>query len=318
MFSFLEYKKFYNDSLNHIFDNEKGVFINDFKLLNNTIFGFNSTKNLVIIFPKDIYRTDVGIKNVCLLSSPTEYTSALNKSYIVYGCPLIYFSSSIEEQYQLLIHINDLLSSDDYANKINRFLNVIENLDIGYKNKRFSSSGFFSEICVILNLIESYPLITNHWISTRDEAFDIKSSENNPDIEIKSTLNPDFREHKISINQIQAFKKKKEAEIASVICFRDPNGISCKEISNILLKKLSKKEVGYKTVFNILISYSSIPEFNNDLFDIKKTRKTIRFIKPDFSSLNLDPQPIWLRKGTLTFDFDLLNNFGSTLDNNSQ
>ena len=318
MFSFLEYKKFYNDSLNHIFDNEKGVFINDFKLLNNTIFGFNSTKNLVIIFPKDIYRTDVGIKNVCLLSGPTEYTSALNKSYIVYGCPLIYFSSSIEEQYQLLIHINDLLSSDDYANKINRFLNVIENLDIGYKNKRFSSSGFFSEICVILNLIESYPLITNHWISTRDEAFDIKSSENNPDIEIKSTLNPDFREHKISINQIQAFKKKKEAEIASVICFRDPNGISCKEISNILLKKLSKKEVGYKTVFNILISYSSIPEFNNDLFDIKKTRKTIRFIKPDFSSLNLDPQPIWLRKGTLTFDFDLLNNFGSTLDNNSQ
>ena len=275
MFSFLEYKRFYNDSLNHIFDNEKGVFINDFKLLNNTIFGFNSTKNLVIIFPKDIYRTDVGIKNVCLLSGPTEYTSALNKSCIVYGCPLIYFSSSLEEQYQLLIHINDLLASDDYANQINRFLNVIENLDIGYKNKRFSSSGFFSEICVILNLIESYPLITNHWISTRDESFDIKSSENNPDIEIKSTLNPDIREHKISINQIQAFKKKQEAEIASVICFRDPNGISCKEISNILLKKLPKKEVGYKTVFNILISYSTIPEFNNDLFDMKKTRKTI-------------------------------------------
>ncbi len=317
MFSLLQYKKFYNDSLRHIFDDSKGVFINDSKLFKNTIFGFNSTKNLVIIFPKEIYRTDVGIKNVCILTGLTEYTSVVDKSLIVSGCPLVYFSSSIEEQYQMLMYINDLLNSDDYINQINSFLNVIENLDIGYKNKRFSSSGFFSEICVILNLIENYPMITNHWISTRDEAFDIKSSPSNPDIEIKSTLNPEIREHKISINQIQAFKKYPTAEIASVICFKDPNGISCKEICTILLNQLSKKEIGYQTVFNILVSYSNIPEFNTDLFDMKKTIKTIRFLKPDFSSLVLDPQPVWLRRGTLTFDFDLLNNFGSTLESKS-
>ena len=314
MFPLIEYKKFFHDSLNHTFDDKKGVFISDLNLEKKTIFGFNSTKNLVIIFPQDIYRTDVGIKNVCILTGPTEYTSVLDNKSIIYGCPLVYYSSSIEEQYQILLHINDLLTSDDYVNQINRFLNVIENLDIGYKNKRFSSSGFFSEICVILDLIQDYPLITNHWISTRDEPFDIKSSESNPDIEIKSTLNPEIREHKISIRQIQAFKKNQKAELASVTCFRDPNGLSCKDICKILLSKLSKKEVGYKTVFNILISYSVIPDFINDLFDMKKTIKTIRFIKPDFSSLNLDPQPIWLKKGTLTFDFELLNNFGCSIN----
>ena len=165
-------------------------------------------------------------------------------------------------------------------------------------------SGFFSEVCVVLNLINNYPSITNHWISTRNEAFDIKSSENNPEIEIKSTLNPDIREHKISINQIQSFKKIKNAEIASVICFKDPSGISCKDICKILLSKLNKNDLGYQRVFNIIISFENIAEFTNDLFDMNKTRKTIRFLKPDFSSLVLEPQPIWLRRGILTIDFD--------------
>tara|TARA_B100001989_G_scaffold60058_1_gene40079 strand:+ start:5362 stop:6309 length:948 start_codon:yes stop_codon:yes gene_type:complete len=313
MFSILEYKKFYNSSLEHIFDDKKGVFISDIKLSKNSIFGFNSSKNLVIIFPSNIYRTNVGIQNVCMLSQPTEYTSVIDNSCKVFGCPLIYFSNSIEEQYEMLMHINDLLESDDYVNQINRFLNVIETFNLG--NKKFSSSGFFSEVCVVLNLINNYPSITNHWISTRNEAFDIKSSENNPDIEIKSTLNPDIREHKISINQIQSFKKIKNAEIASVICFKDPSGISCKDICKILLSKLNKNDLGYQRVFNIIISFENIAEFTNDLFDMNKTRKTIRFLKPDFSSLVLEPQPIWLRRGILTIDFDRLNNFGSNVIN---
>jgi hypothetical protein len=313
MFSILEYKKFYNSSLEHIFDDKKGVFISDIKLSKNSIFGFNSSKNLVIIFPSNIYRTNVGIQNVCMLSPPTEYTSVIDNSCKVFGCPLIYFSNSIEEQYVMLMHINDLLESDDYVNQINRFLNVIETFNLG--NKKFSSSGFFSEVCVVLNLINNYPSITNHWISTRNEAFDIKSSENNPDIEIKSTLNPDIREHKISINQIQSFKKIKNAEIASVICFKDPSGISCKDICKILLSKLNKNDLGYQRVFNIIISFENIAEFTNDLFDMNKTRKTIRFLKPDFSSLVLEPQPIWLRRGILTIDFDRLNNFGSNVIN---
>ena len=313
MFSILEYKKFYNSSLEHIFDDKKGVFISDIKLSKNSIFGFNSSKNLVIIFPSNIYRSNVGIQNVCMLSPPTQYTSVIDNSCKVFGCPLIYFSNSIEEQYEMLMHINDLLESDDYVNQINRFLNVIETFNLG--NKKFSSSGFFSEVCVVLNLINNYPSITNHWISTRNEAFDIKSSENNPDIEIKSTLNPDIREHKISINQIQSFKKIENAEIASVICFKDPSGISCKDICKILLSKLNKNDLGYQRVFNIIISFENIAEFTNDLFDMNKTRKTIRFLKPDFSSLVLEPQPIWLRRGILTIDFDLLNNFGSNLIN---
>ena len=313
MFSILEYKKFYNSSLEHIFDDKKGVFISDIKLSKNSIFGFNSSKNLVIIFPSNIYRTNVGIQNVCMLSPPTEYTSVIDNSCKVFGCPLIYFSNSIEEQYVMLMHINDLLESDDYVNQINRFLNVIETFNLG--NKKFSSSGFFSEVCVVLNLINNYPSITNHWISTRNEAFDIKSSENNPDIEIKSTLNPDIREHKISINQIQSFKKIKNAEIASVICFKDPSGISCKDICKILLSKLNKNDLGYQRVFNIISSFENIAEFTNDLFDMNKTRKTIRFLKPDFSSLVLEPQPIWLRRGILTIDFDRLNNFGSNVIN---
>ena len=313
MFSILEYKKFYNSSLEHIFDDKKGVFISDIELSKNSIFGFNSSKNLVIIFPSNIYRTNVGIQNVCMLSPPTEYTSVIDNSCKVFGCPLIYFSNSIEEQYVMLMHINDLLESDDYVNQINRFLNVIETFNLG--NKKFSSSGFFSEVCVVLNLINNYPSITNHWISTRNEAFDIKSSENNPDIEIKSTLNPDIREHKISINQIQSFKKIKNAEIASVICFKDPSGISCKDICKILLSKLNKNDLGYQRVFNIIISFENIAEFTNDLFDMNKTRKTIRFLKPDFSSLVLEPQPIWLRRGILTIDFDRLNNFGTNLIN---
>ena len=313
MFSILEYKKFYKSSLEHIFDDKKGVFISDIKLSKNSIFGFNSSKNLVIIFPSNIYRTNVGIQNVCMLSPPTQYTSVIDNSCKVFGCPLIYFSNSIEEQYEMLMHINDLLESDDYVNQINRFLNVIETFNLG--NKKFSSSGFFSEVCVVLNLINNYPSITNHWISTRNEAFDIKSSENNPDIEIKSTLNPDIREHKISINQIQSFKKIKNAEIASVICFKDPSGISCKDICKILLSKLNKNDLGYQRVFNIIISFENIAEFTNDLFDMNKTRKTIRFLKPDFSSLVLEPQPIWLRRGILTIDFDRLNNFGSNVIN---
>ena len=313
MFSILEYKKFYNSSLEHIFDDKKGVFICDIKLSKNSIFGFNSSKNLVIIFPSNIYRSNVGIQNVCMLSPPTQYTSVIDNSCKVFGCPLIYFSNSIEEQYEMLMHINDLLESDDYVNQINRFLNVIETFNLG--NKKFSSSGFFSEVCVVLNLINNYPFITNHWISTRNEAFDIKSSENNPDIEIKSTLNPDIREHKISINQIQSFKKIKNAEIASVICFKDPSGISCKDICKILLSKLNKNDLGYQRVFNIIISFENIAEFTNDLFDMNKTRKTIRFLKPDFSSLVLEPQPIWLRRGILTIDFDRLNNFGSNVIN---
>ena len=123
MFSILEYKKFYNSSLEHIFDDKKGVFISDIKLSKNSIFGFNSSKNLVIIFPSNIYRTNVGIQNVCMLSPPTEYTSVIDNSCKVFGCPLIYFSNSIEEQYEMLMHINDLLESDDYVNQINRFLN---------------------------------------------------------------------------------------------------------------------------------------------------------------------------------------------------
>ena len=63
--------------------------------------------------------------------------------------------------------------------------------------------------------------------------------------------------------------------------------------------------------------YENVAEFTNDLFDINKTRKTIRFLKPDFSSLVLEPQPIWLKKGILTIDVDRLNNFGSNLENES-
>jgi len=66
-------------------------------------------------------------------------------------------------------------------------------------------------------------------------------------------------------------------------------------------------------VFNILISYENIAEFSNDLFDINKTSKSIRFLRPDFSSLVLEPQPIWLKRGVLTIDIDLLNNFGSNI-----
>jgi len=100
---------------------------------------------------------------------------------------------------------------------------------------------------------------------------------------------------------------------ASVICCKDSNGISCKEICKILLSKLSKNEIGYQRVFNILISYENIAEFSNDLFDINKTSKSIRFLRPDFSSLVLEPQPIWLKRGVLTIDIDLLNNFGSNI-----
>ena len=100
-----------------------------------------------------------------------------------------------------------------------------------------------------------------------------------------------------------------------MICFKDPSGISCKDICKILLSKLNKNDLGYQRVFNIIISFENIAEFTNDLFDINKTRKTIRFLKPDFSSLVLEPQPIWLRRGILTIDFDRLNNFGSNVIN---
>ena len=54
MLSILEYKKFYNRSLENIFDDKKGEFICDIKLSKNSIIGFNSSKILVNIFPSNI------------------------------------------------------------------------------------------------------------------------------------------------------------------------------------------------------------------------------------------------------------------------
>ena len=56
MLSISEYKKFYNSSLEHIFDDKKGVFINEIKLFKNSIFGFKSIPFIfLIIYNPNIY-----------------------------------------------------------------------------------------------------------------------------------------------------------------------------------------------------------------------------------------------------------------------
>tara|TARA_B100000989_G_scaffold168414_1_gene126022 strand:+ start:5740 stop:6687 length:948 start_codon:yes stop_codon:yes gene_type:complete len=311
MISLQEYKDFYEKSLKHNFDNSDSIFIDQFKLNRNIYFGFNKLKNLIIILPKNIYQTTVGIKNICMLSSPQKFISLLDNSFSVYGCPLIYTSNMILEQYEMLTHINDLLELNDYPIQINRFLNILESLNL--KNNNFKSSGFFAEACLVDSLLDNYPNIADHWISTRNSAFDIKSSKNNPDIEIKSTLNDELREHKISINQIQAFKSNKNAELASLIVFREENGISCNDICKKIMLRIEKSGVGYSNIFNLLISFSKNSDFNNNRFNLIRTRKTIKIIRPDFSSFILDPQPVWLKGGSLNIDFELINSLGSNL-----
>ena len=110
MISLEEYKKFYLNSVEHEFDDNDGVFIDHYKLHKNITFGFNSLNHLVIIFPKDIYRTNIGIKNVCELKGPKEYSSVLDNSIKISGCPLFYNSDSIDKQFKLLNHINDMVA----------------------------------------------------------------------------------------------------------------------------------------------------------------------------------------------------------------
>ena len=308
------YKRFFDKTLSHNFDNDGSILLfEEFKLNNSSIFGFNRFKNLIIILPQEIYQSNVGIENVCILKSPTEYTSLLDKSFKTYGCPLTYYSDDLDEQFQLLNHINDLLLLEDYGNQINNFLNILENIRFKASLK-FNSSGFFAEVCTVLFLQEKYPKIADHWIGSRNNSFDIKSSPDNPNIEIKSTLNSESREHKLSINQIQSFKDNTDAELASLIVSRDEvKGKSCNDICKLLLSKLSKNEVGYQNLFNIIMYYSRNADFNNDLYDLEKTTKSIKFYMPDFSDLNLNPQPLWLTGGVLNIDFDIIKNLDSII-----
>ena len=52
---------------------------------------------------------------------------------------------------------------------------------------------------------------------------------------------------------------------------------------------------------------------STDLYDFEKTTKSIKFFKPDFSDLKLDPQPLWLTGGVLSIDFELIKNLGSII-----
>ena len=314
MINIEDYKIFFERTLSHNFDNDNSILLfEDFKLNNSCVFGFNRFKNLVIILPQEIYQSNVGIDNVCILKSPMEYNSVLDKSFKIFGCPLTYYSDDLDEQFQLLNHIDDLLLLEDYGNQINNFLNILENIRFRASSK-FNSSGFFAEVCTVLFLKKKFPKIADHWIGTRKTTFDIKSSPENPFIEIKSTLNIDAREHKLSINQIQFFKDNKDAELASLIVSKDDvNGKSCNEICKLLLSELSKHEIGYQNLFNIILYYARNADFNNDLYDFEKTTKSIKFFKPDFSDLKLDPQPLWLTGGVLNIDFDLIKNLGSII-----
>ena len=307
MISFDSYKGFFEKTISYNFDNDDSILLfEEFKLNNSCIFGFNRFKNLVIILPQEIYKSNVGIDNVCILKSPTEYNSLLDKSFKIFGCPLTYYSDDLEEQFQLLNHIDDLLLLEDYGNQINNFLNILENIRFKASSK-FNSSAFFAEVCAVLFLKKKYPKIADHWIGPRKTTYDIKSSSENPYIEIKSTLNHDSREHKLSINQIQFLKDNKNSELASLIVFRDDvRGKSCNDICKLLLSKLSESEIGYQNLFSIILYYARNADFNNDFYDFEKTTKSIKFYKPDFSDLNLDPQPLWLTGGTLNIDFDII------------
>ena len=46
-------------------------------------------------------------------------------------------------------------------------------------------------------------------------------------------------------------------------------GKSCNEICKLLLSELSKHEIGYQNLFNIILYYARNADFNNDLYDFE-------------------------------------------------
>ena len=76
-----------------------------------------------------------------------------------------------------------------------------------------------------------------------------------------------------------------------------------------MIRFLQIKFLGFLII--VLIHYCLL--HNNDLYDFEKTTKSIKFFKPDFSDLKLDPQPLWLTGGVLNIDFDLIKNLGSII-----
>ena len=305
------YKKFYAIAREYVFQREDGIFINPTRLSKDTPYGLNKNGYLLIILPVISNLSGFKIKELFILKDKTKFHDE-NKDINISGLPFIYKSTDANDQYELLSVIETFLEKNDYIVHLNQFFEILQKAN-SFSDK-FSSSSFFAEASTILRLLKIVPTIADNWASSAKSIIDISGSiDQNPAIEVKSTKNQAARIHKLSIHQIRYFQTHENTILASVIIFEEEQGISCKDICEIILSKLEINSSGYKFIKSVIVSYINKKEFTEEFYDKNRTINSIRFYSPTFDEIPLNNPPVWLMGGTLQVDAEVLpkSDFGS-------
>ena len=309
-----EYKKFYDKCTKFKFNNEESIFVDSNNLSQHVTYGLNKLNALHIILPRSKNLSGFRIKDLFILKNYTVFQCE-NKKIKIEGLPLIYNSKDYKEQYDLISLIETFLEKDNFNYHLNQFFDFLQRTN-SFNNNKFESSFLFSEIVTLLRLLKTYPSIVDNWngVLSNNATMDISESVNNPAIEIKSTIKNDTRIHSLSINQIHYFQTNEETLLASVIIYKDENGLSCRDICRRILSKTAKDSPGYKHIQSMLIMLINNSPFSTDLYNLQKTIDSIKFYSPTstFNELVLNPTADWIKGGSINIDVEALPQ--STLD----
>ncbi len=297
-----EYDQFLEKAQKHNFKSPDGIFINDFSLPKDTIFGIDINNFLIIILPLNNQISGFQIKDFMRLKDKTVFFVENDNKKII-GSPLIFKRKNKNDHLSLLSQINQILKSDEYLNLLAQYFDFLQKAHNSRNN--FNSAAFFAEACTILKLLKTLPHIADQWDSSANSTIDIAPSELNPAIEVKSTINEFERIHTLSIHQIKYFQRNINSLLASVVVFHD-GAVSCKSICEKLISRLKPDERGYKYIQGFLLAYSDITSFTESCFDEGMTINSIRFYETTFDDLPLNNPPKWLIGGNLKISTDFL------------
>ena len=299
----LQIRSWCESALKYAFKHENSIFISQYTLARETAFGIERTGNVFILLKEELYSSPFKIEGTLELTSAQKFASEHEDS-ILYGHGLIINASSVHEQSQSLCLIHNILSGEDYQNDLESFFELLRKA--AQKKKRFYPPSLFAELCVLMYLRQDIPEIVCLWKSSGQSVFDIRSSEKNPEIEIKSTTNIDSRVHVLSLHQVRHFLENPGSLLASVQVHEDNAGSSCKTLCEELLVLESANIEAAKILTSYLLAFSSEPGFSQALFNQSHTQSSIKLVSPDFTELQIMSPPAWLISGRFEIDLSIV------------
>lgn len=285
----------------YVFSEEDAIYVCDQKLFQDTSFGINAEGFTILFLEEGVYESPFKIDDLIELTGVKRFVSD-DSSEVFYGCGLIIRTASQSERIQVIMLLNNILKGNDYRSDLDSFLDLLRKAS--RRKRHFHAPSLFGELIVLKHLLSRYPDIIGCWQSGGQSIVDIRASNSNPPIEVKSTVNTDSRIHSLSLHQIRYFLENESCMLASVQVHEDESGTSCQEICEYLLKaERDSGGAGAKILTSYLVCYSEEPAFKQAKFNEASSRSSIETYHPIFTELDLMNPPVWLNAARFEIDF---------------